>query len=61
MRDSSDINKFLMSSISSNELPSNLKTSFGDVFEALIKPQPFSKFTLKPSNVIFYHLNRIDL
>ena len=53
MRDSSDINLLLIPSISSNELPSNLKTSLGVVLEALIKPQPFLKFTLNPSMVTF--------
>ena len=53
MRDSSDINLLLISSISLSESPSNLRTSLGVVFEALIKPHPLSKFILSPSIVIF--------
>ena len=53
MRDSSDINLLLISSMSLSESPSNLRTSLGVVFEALIKPHPLSKFILSPSIVIF--------
>ena len=35
------------------ESPSNRKTNFGVVLDALNKPQPLSKLILKPSIVIF--------
>jgi hypothetical protein len=53
MRESSERKRSLILFISSKELPSNLRTSFGVVFDALIKPQPFLKLTLRPSIVIF--------
>ena len=53
MRDSSSRNSFLILKRSSFELPSNLKTNFGVVLDALIKPQPFLKLILSPSMVIF--------
>ena len=53
MRDSSERNRSLISFISFKESPSNLKTSLGVVLDARIKPQPFLKFTLRPSIVIF--------
>ena len=38
---------------SSAEFPSNLKTNFGVVLDALNNPHPFLKFILNPSIVIF--------
>ena len=53
MRESSLINLFLIEIKFSSVLPSNLITSIGVVFDALNRPQPSSKFILKPSIEIF--------
>ena len=49
MRDSSAINSFCILFIDSSVSPSNLRTSFGVVLDALKSPHPSSKFTLNPS------------
>ena len=61
MRDSSEINSSWILVIDSDESPSNLKTSFGVVLDALNKPHPSLKFTLSPSIVIFSPSNRDSL
>ena len=53
MRESSEINSSWILFIDSDEFPSNLRTSFGVVLDALNRPQPSLKFTLSPSIVIF--------
>ena len=49
MRDSSEINSFCILFIDSSVSPSNLRTSFGVVLDALKRPHPSLKFTLNPS------------
>ena len=49
MRDSSEINSFCILCIDSSVSPSNLRTSFGVVLDALKRPHPSLKFTLYPS------------
>ena len=53
MRDSSEINLFCILFIESSVSPSNLRTSFGVVLDALRRPHPSLKFTLNPSIKIF--------
>ena len=58
MRESSFKKFFLISFKLSLESPSNLKTNFGVVLEALNKPHPLAKLILKPSIVIFSPSNK---
>ena len=53
MRESSFKKSFFILFKLSIESPSNRKTNFGVVLDALNKPQPSSKLILKPSIVIF--------
>ena len=53
MRESSFKNISFIACKSLSVFPSNLRTNFGVVLDALIKPHPLSKFILNPSIVIF--------